>query len=499
MGIIIRQSVKASVVTYAGVALGAFSFLWLFPRFASEEQIGLYKLIQSLGLLLAMFVQFGATGVVERFFPYFKDRARQHHGFLPFVLLYPLPGLLLFGVAWLLFRDFWLSLYAAKAPQVNAYFWWFVPLTVFLIYQGVLDGYARVHLRIVVPSLFREVGLRVAAIGLMLAFATGLLPFSAVVVGYILGIGVGVVGLMLYLRNLGVWFVRFSGVRLSKPLLRQMASFSLVIVLGGTSSVVISQIDSVMIGSLYGIKEVGVYAIAFFIGTVIEIPRRMISQISIPLLAQAWKDDDLPKIAEIYRKASLNQMIVGMLLLLGIWANSEAIFHLIPNGHLYRPGRYVILFIGLARLIDMTGGLSSEIITQSRYYAFTMWSSASLAGLLVVTNLVLIPRFGITGAALATALSVLTYVLIKFLFIRWRFGLQPFTWRTLFVPTLAGAVWLVAGLVPPPPPDLPGTLLNVALRSVVITVLFLGPLLLLRISPDANGALQAVWSNLRRR
>ena len=498
MGIIIRQSVKASVVIYVGVALGAFNFLWLFPKFASEEQIGLLKLVQSLGLLIATLAQFGATNVVERFFPYFRDGARQNHGFLPFMLLYPLPGLMLFGLLWVLFRDFWLTIYVAKSPEINHYFWWFIPFAVFLTYQGMLEAYSRVNLRIVVPNLIREVGMRCASIALLLAFASGWIYFSGVVTGTILVTG-GAVGLMvLYLRSLRVWHLRASRRRLTRGTLGEMFNFSLIVLLGGTSSVVISQIDSVMIGQINGIKEVGVYAIAFFIGTVIEIPRRVIAQISVPLLAQHWKDGQVHKIAEIYRKASLNQLIVGTLLLLGIWSNVEAIFHLIPNGHLYRPGQYVILFIGLARWIDMAAGLGHEIIIQSRYYRFTMFASLLLALLLVVTNLLLIPRLGITGAALATALSVLVYDAVKFAFLKWRLGMQPFTVRTLLVLAAAGVAWLGARWVPPPPTALTGTLVNVAIRSVVITVLFLGPILWLRISPDANQTLGSIWGILKR-
>ena len=41
MGIIIRQGIQTSIISYAGVAIGAFNVLWLFPKFLGAGEIGL--------------------------------------------------------------------------------------------------------------------------------------------------------------------------------------------------------------------------------------------------------------------------------------------------------------------------------------------------------------------------------------------------------------------------------------------------------------------------
>ena len=48
--------------------------------------------------------------------------------------------------------------------------------------------------------------------------------------------------------------------------------------------------------------------------SLIEIPARSILQIVKPLLAKAWSEGDVTEIATLYRKTSINQMIIGLLL-----------------------------------------------------------------------------------------------------------------------------------------------------------------------------------------
>src|SRR4051794_12704479 len=96
MGIVIRQSIKSSIVSYLGVVIGTVNLLWLYTRFLSTEQIALTRVLLGASLLFATFSQLGTTQITDRFFPHFKDDSRKHNGFLIFLLFYPLVGFLLF-------------------------------------------------------------------------------------------------------------------------------------------------------------------------------------------------------------------------------------------------------------------------------------------------------------------------------------------------------------------------------------------------------------------
>ena len=80
-------------------------------------------------------------------------------------------------------------------------------------------------------------------------------------------------------------------------------------------------------------------------GLMIAIPRNVIAAISTPLLAQAWKRNDISQIEEIYKKSSLNLLIVGCFLFLLIWCNLDFIYQIIPRHEVYETGKWVVLMV----------------------------------------------------------------------------------------------------------------------------------------------------------
>lgn len=497
MGIIIRQGLKYSTIAYVGVLIGAFNTIWLYPKLLNPEEIGLLRLVQANGLFLAGFVQLGAANLADKFFPVFKTADKTNNGFLFFLLFYPLAGFLVFLFAFLVFKDFWLGIYEEESPVVNQYYYYFIPLILFMMYQLILEAYSRINLRIVIPGIFRDIFLKIFTSVLVVAYFFKVINFHGLVL-YLTGFyGFLVLMLLAYLHSLKVLHIKPNFQFLNKSLIKEIALYGAFVLLGGAGTLIISQIDTLMLGSMAGTREVAIYTIAYFIGTIIEIPRRAIAQISTPIISQAWMRNDVEKIDEIYHKSAINQLIIGSFLFLGIWCNIDAIFNLIPNGEIYRPGKYVVLFIGFTRLFDMATGVNGEIILQSRYYKFNLISVAILATLLVVTNWIFIPLYGINGAAFATALSVFLYNILKFLFLWIKFRIQPFNIKTVIVLLIAVFTFFAASIVPVPEDGFGNTVLSILIRSSIITILFAGATYIFQISDEANHLVQTGFEKLR--
>ena len=114
-----------------------------------------------------------------------------------------------------------------------------------------------------------------------------------------------------------------------------------------------------------------------------------------------------------------------------IWTNIDNIFSLIPNSEIYSQGKYVVLFIGIAKLFDMLMGINAEIILMSKYYRINIAIMIFLIVAAVALNYWLIPIYGITGAAIATAFSIFFYNTMRYLLLFVTEGLQPFNQKTL--------------------------------------------------------------------
>ncbi len=493
MGIVIRQSFKASLVNYVGVVLGVVNQLLVATRFLSEAQIGLSRSLLTFSLAFASICTFGAPAIADRFFAYFRDDERQHNGFLTFLLGYAAAGFGIFTVFFLLLRGAYGDYFAEESPELVAYYYHLIPFTGFTILQTVLEAYCRNNQRIAIPTALREVYVKLANIALILAYAAGWISFHAFITLYVAVYGTVALGLLVYLRVLGkLYLVPVNRAVLTPGVVRQISAFGSFAVIGLIGGNLCTQLDTFMIGRYLGQADTGVFAIATIIATLIEIPRRAIAQISGPLIARTIQEAAWTETRTLHQKAALNQMLIGTFLFLGLWLNIDDLFNLMSKGEVYRLGKYVVLFISLSKLIDMSAGLSNEIMGYSQYYKVSTFFVLVLALLTYTTNLLLIPAYGITGAAAATALTILIYSVFRGAFVWWKLRLLPFTRRTLLGLGIGAVTFAVVSLVPGFGPNFWPTVAAISLRSALISVIFGGLVLLTRVSPDVNSTVAAL-------
>ena len=159
MGVIARKSIKGALANYLGVAIGFFTTFFVLTRYLTQEEVGLTRVMVDAALLFSSLAQLGSNSSVVKFFPYFKD-GKSNHGIFGWSFLLPLVGFVLFGLVFLLFHDSLVGLYADRSPLVADYFYLLPMLTFFALYTAVFETNASVLMRITVPKLVREVGIR---------------------------------------------------------------------------------------------------------------------------------------------------------------------------------------------------------------------------------------------------------------------------------------------------------------------------------------------------
>ena len=81
MGIVIKQSIKGTIVNYVGIAVGFITTFFIVTKYLSQEEIGLTRVLIDAAVLFASFAQLGTGSSIIRFFPFFKDEKAKHHGF----------------------------------------------------------------------------------------------------------------------------------------------------------------------------------------------------------------------------------------------------------------------------------------------------------------------------------------------------------------------------------------------------------------------------------
>ncbi len=490
MGIIIRQSIKSTIFSYIGIVFGIANTLFLLPKFFSIEQIGLLRLLQDIPFLLGSFIQLGAANVADRFFPYFKTDDNKNNGFLFFLIIYALFGFVLFILFFTVFNEFLLSIFQDKSPMLVYYFYLIVPLAFFQMYSSIFEAYCRVHCRIVVPTIVREIIQRFLFSLLILLFAFKFVTLTLFLYLFVATYFISVILLIIYSFYLKILYLIPCWSVFSSNLVKQIFSYVGFIIPGTAGSLVISKIDTIFIGASKGLANTGVYSVGFFIGAVIEIPKRAVAQISTPILVQAWQNNDIDTIADIYKKSSINQLFAGVVLFLCVWCCVDELLYIIPNHEIFMQGKYVILFIGLGKIFDMMTGVNSEIILYSKYFKFNLMAMLLLSAMTIVLNILLIPNLGINGAAISFALSLFIFNMLKLIFIWFKFGIQPFSIGTVKIILLSISIVLIFKFFIFSPSSLFLALAIIFLKCIVITSSVLVICYHMNISSDLNSLYQ---------
>lgn len=489
MGVIARQSIRGALANYLGVAIGFFVQFFIVTRYLKPEEIGLTRVLVDAAMLFSSLAQLGANSSIVRFFPYFKD-GRNNHGIFGLSVLLPLAGFVLFSLAFLIFREPLLTLYSEKSPLLADYFYMVPMLTFFALYMTVFETNASVLLRITVPKLVHEVGIRLFTLAAYLLYGFGLISLDVFVWLFCGSYGLAMVLNLLYLLSLGHISFRVDRHFLTRGKRREIVRYTFfmtAVVLAGN----IPLINSLFLGAKAGLALTGVYTIASYIANVVEVPYRSLGAISRPVIATAVKEEQWGEVNRLCRQVSLHQLLVSLLIFYIIWINIDALFAVIPNGREYVGGVGVVFVLGLAKVVNSSLSVGTDILNYSRHYPWALVFITVLTASAIVFNNTLITTMGISGAAMATLCAYGLYYALLHGYL-WRklkvsvFSMGQLKMLVLMALLLAidmGWDWLFGAVQQ-------GSIVSVVaratLKTAVLGALAAGGVLLWKVSPTVN-------------
>ena len=163
--------------------------------------------------------------------------------------------------------------------------------------------------------------------------------------------------------------------------------------------------------------------------------------------------------------------------------NLSDLYTFLPEN--YRGGFLVVFLIGLCRVFDALLGNNNAILFNSRYYRVVLLLGVFLALLTILLNLVFIPLYQTTGAALATFIAIAIYNTAKLIFVWRKFKIMPFsrdTGKVLGLLLFIGVLFYALKFTFHP-------VLNIILKSGLMLLMYAGVLYRFKISEDIFGFL----------
>lgn len=430
MGIIARQSIKGTIATYLGVAIGFVTTFFILTSYLTAEEVGLTRVLVDAAALFSSLALLGTGSSTMRFYPHFKDDSRNQQGLYFWTLIIPFVGFLLFLLCFFLFKGLIIKAFKDNSPLFVNYVYYALPIAFFMLYMSVFEANATILERVAVPRMIREVFIRAGLlVGYLLYGLWHVIDLDGLVMVFCVTYALGA------LLNLG--YLLFSQKVSFKPdfskitpaLRRDFLFYTLFLVTAALVSSVMPTLSSFFISAKMGLMFTGIYAIANYIATLVDIPSRSLNAIVQPRIAVALRaeEPDVEAATCLCQQVSLNQMLVGMVILILIWINIDLFFDVLPNGEQYAAGKWVVLILAISKLVSSTFSIGGSALSYTRWYYTSLIFTLILMVTSILLNNYLIPICGIEGGAWATLGSNVIYYILLLTFVKWRVGTYPFS------------------------------------------------------------------------
>ena len=494
MGVIAKQSIRGTIVTYLGIAVGIITTFFVLTRFLTTEEIGLARVLIDAATLFIGLAQLGTNASIIRFYPYFREKGKdEDHGFFFWALVVPFIGFVLFALIYWACRVPLGAWFGDKSPLFVEYYYFVLPLAFFMLYQSIYENTSNVLMHIVVPRAVRELIVRVGLLALYLLYAFRVLSLDGFVIGLCVNYGIAALINLCYFFSLRRISLRpdWQFLRENRALVRRYLTYTLFLIISALTTTLAPTLSSFFVTAKMGLDHTGIFAIATYMAVMVSVPNRSVTAIASPQLSRAIKEQNDAECSLLIQQVTRNLLLIGGFILLLIWFNIDLIFHILPNGATYGTARAVVLVLSISQLIMATFSICLTAINSSRYYAYSLLLSLILTVSAILLNNYLVPRYGMDGAAWSNLLSYGLYFVLTLITLRLtcRFRMVNRQWFYILLLIVAlfvlNTLWQIY---------LPA--LNIWLDSLLRTVVLLGGGAFIayktKLSPEINALLHNV-------
>lgn len=494
MGIVFRQSVKSTLVIFAGALLGALT-IFISTKYIPQQQFGIIKYITNQAVVASQVTMIGMNIVLAIYIHKYKDDDPRKPVLITISLIIPIAATVLLSALYFLFKPFILtSLYQPADRAYMDTFYVLVPVfTLLWTVLLLLEHYLNSQMKVAKSVLMREVVVRLLNIGVVLLYIFNYIGLNALIIGSVLIYIVPIIFLWFFCRQTTGFYLSFNWKILSRAEHKDILHFAWYHMLVGISINLLGYLDSLMLAPLdkNGMTSVAEYTVAVFVISFLQIPYRAMATASLPDLTKSYEAGDMALVESYFKRSAINTLIAAIGMYVVIVFNMDNVVRILDKN--YASVYWLVVILALGRLADISTGLNNEMISISKHYKFSFYLSLLLVLLIFAFNWYLIPRIGVFGAAWGTTLALVVFNITKYIFLWRKMRLQPFT-KASAMALAAGGAAAAAGYALP---FILNPFVDAAIRSVLILSVYGGLLLALRPSEDLNHFLSAVKRNKR--
>ncbi len=499
-----RRHEALNVVRGGGFIAGGKAFEYftrffvalLLARLLSPGDYGLYVLALGTGALFASVAAMGLDDAMVRYVSILATR-RDRPGLLGTLQIgigLSLLGAVVMGVAGYLLADP-IATGLFEEPELATLLRVMALLIPFLTLSNMLQGVARGFERMDIPAVSENVVQSLVRLGLLalLALVGQVDVMLAVIIYGLSDVAASATFLvMLHRQAVEVGDVARGPVRRD---VRPVFGFAMPLWLSGILRQGRGRIQSIVLGVTLNVAGVGVYAILERVTVVGQVVLQSIFVAVKPVLARMHDQGDREGLGNLYRSATRWTLTLYLPFFVVVATLAEPILGIF--GTAFQVGATAMTVLVLAELVNAGTGICRSMIDMTGRSGLKLLHSVLFTVILIGGDVLLIPRYGLLGAAFATLAATTTVNVLAVVQVWWLERLQPFDLGYL-KPLAAAAAAAVASRA------LGGLWSEVHVASaladvVVMGTTYLGVLVLLGLDPDDRFILRHVMGAAGRR
>lgn len=503
MGVVVRQSIKGTIMNYLGVLVGFFTTFFIVTKYLTTEEVGLTRVLVDASILLSGLAQLGTGTSAMRYYPYFKDEKERDHGFFGWSVIIPLVGFVIFTILFLFFKHPIENYFSKNSELFVDYIYFVIPMAFFMMYLTVFETNSNLLMRIVIPKFIREVGIRLMTLVVYLLYAFKLLTLDGMVVALCLSYGVATFLNIIYLLSLKKVSFKIQPSFVSSWLRRDFVFYTLFLIATSLASNLVPVLNTFFVSGKLGLAVAGINTIAVYIASMVEIPYRSLAAISRPQISQCMKDNNLLEVNSLVKKVSLHQFMVSAFIFFVIWINIDLLYNLIPNGNIYDEAKFVVLILSIVKIINTSLNVGATVLSYSKYYYYSLLFTVILTVVAIFMNIKLIPIWGMEGAALASLISYLIYYLVLLTFVKLKIKVQPLSFKELYTLLVIVVLFVIdyflqnyisKYLISLFDIEIVGQILDSFIRTLILSLIGIVTIYKLKISKQVNDIIDKILS-----
>jgi O-antigen/teichoic acid export membrane protein len=255
------------------------------------------------------------------------------------------------------------------------------------------------------------------------------------VIGSIIGVGMLVTLMGILLLN------RCNSIHISTPSnlssVKEYYNYSLPVTVGNAGDILYKRSDIILISYLLTSSAVGIYNVAFLVGTLIALPVSGVNQLFPPIASRLYSSDEMTRLKNLYR--IITRWLFTVSLFLGIFLATYRREVLALFGEEFPEGSFILLLIIAVQVINSLTGPSGYLLMMTDHQYIKSINTWTFGVCNIVLNYLLIIRYGIIGAAMATFLTKSALSAVRMMEL-WKLeGFFPYTYA-YFKPIVAAII-----------------------------------------------------------